>query len=122
MYRQERTPVNWHLRAPFETIGSNATTSRPVQSGTTDCLRKKAPSVRPGLGDCMAGADWLGPSVCFLGTGPPVAQQDEQVFHANVAAAVEVGEAISLLRARPPGTQQEEQILHANVAAAVNIP
>ena len=57
-----------------------------------------------------------------LRTRPPDAQQEEQILHTNVAAAVEVGGAISLRRARPPDAQQDEQILHANVAAGVEIP
>ena len=58
----------------------------------------------------------------FLRTRPPVAQQEEQILHANVAAVVEVRETISLLRTRPPGAQQEEQVLHTNVAAVVEVP
>ena len=102
--------MNWYLCAHFETILSDATTSRPVQWGTTGCLRKKAPSIRPGLGIFMAGANCLGPSVCLLGTGSPVAQQLEKVRHANVAAAVEVGGTISLRRAGAPVPQQVEKV------------
>ena len=47
-------------------------------------------------------------SVTRLRTRSPGAEQEEQIFHANVAAGVEVGGAISLLRAQPPSTQQEE--------------
>ena len=55
-------------------------------------------------------------------TRPPIAEQDEQVLHANVVAVVEVGGAIALRRARPPGAQQDEQVLHADVAAVVEVP
>ncbi len=56
-----------------------------------------------------------------LGTRTPGAKQEEQIFHANVAAEVEVCGTISLRRARPPSTEQEEQILHAHVAAVVEV-
>ena len=61
------------------------------------------------------------PPMSSPGKLPPIAQENQQILHADGAVAVEVGWAVLAITAWTPTAQKNEQISHANDAVAVEI-